>query len=879
MRSAPKGSSPASRSSGGEILQGMRHGLRQRRGPLRRSTGPVGGIRRRRLQADDQRHRSTTGQPRRIRSGVAVDSLERRRLLLGRRGTAAFELYDEDGRLLGSGWGRKGTYPGDRRDSTGHGGRPGDPRRLGREQAAYCRRSPASRSSSGQPAHDPDTTAIDRRIPRSDRRTRSSCGDLNADGVETTDCHFEYGSLGITEGSDRPHSNNYASVPCQQGNNFTGSEDHVVSAESRPKKAFATTTSSRRKTPTTRSRRATSRTSSRRANRSSRIPRRRPDQHRRRPDPDRTRPERRQRQLPLRMGREGEPLDHSTPETGTVGFNTNTKSSGKLLPARRLPQAELTGLTPDTTYEYRAVITNEAGTVASPIGEFTTYPPDAGTDPCANAHVRQQTGTALLLDCRAYELVSAANAGGYDVESDLSRREGSSSSPRRGRGPPSLLAALRVGPGHRGQPDQLRPRPLPRGPRATNGWSTEYVGLPADGMDDAEPSDRPCSEPTRPRRVSPSVAKTSAIRALPTARPTSRCASPAAPSKRAWRAPSTRPATRRRGRQAPLGRRLASRLRLGRPVREHRDPAGSIYDRDLKPERPRSSRLFRRARRSRRRSRRARHLRRRLADRRRQEDRHRRSQNGYWQPYMHIGTFRELGRRAGHHDRRALCGMSADGSKVFFSTKDKSARRHRRQCRHLRGGRRPTSPAPICAALDRDGARQQRCLHPSRRMELGRGRPGLQRRRLRRGRGRAANDATFYFLSPELLDGPRTGKRQPNLYLVEPGGQPAIRRHDRLERRQAPAAAAQTPVLERGRRRPMSGPEAITVDQSRRRPLRRRDAAAEASPASTRPVRPHKFTAGAGRTTRTRSPASGPAAARSEVAVDGSGGPSAATST
>ena len=49
---------------------------------------------------------------------------------------------------------------------------------------------------------------------------------------------------------------------------------------------------------------------------------------------------------------------------------------------------------------------------------FTTFSPPF-TDPCPNAHVRQQTGAALLLDCRAYELVSAANTGGYDVESDL----------------------------------------------------------------------------------------------------------------------------------------------------------------------------------------------------------------------------------------------------------------------------------------------------------------------------------------------------------------------------------------------------------------------------------------------------------------------------
>ena len=50
---------------------------------------------------------------------------------------------------------------------------------------------------------------------------------------------------------------------------------------------------------------------------------------------------------------------------------------------------------------------------------FTTYPSSSTSEACPNAHVRQQTGAALLPDCRAYELVSAANSGGYDVESNL----------------------------------------------------------------------------------------------------------------------------------------------------------------------------------------------------------------------------------------------------------------------------------------------------------------------------------------------------------------------------------------------------------------------------------------------------------------------------
>ena len=49
-----------------------------------------------------------------------------------------------------------------------------------------------------------------------------------------------------------------------------------------------------------------------------------------------------------------------------------------------------------------------------------TYPlPAGGEDACPNALARKQTGAAALLDCRAYELVSASQTNGYNVESDL----------------------------------------------------------------------------------------------------------------------------------------------------------------------------------------------------------------------------------------------------------------------------------------------------------------------------------------------------------------------------------------------------------------------------------------------------------------------------
>ena len=81
---------------------------------------------------------------------------------------------------------------------------------------------------------------------------------------------------------------------------------------------------------------------------------------------------------------------------------------------------KVTGLQPGTKYSYRIVATNQSGTTDGTEHFFRTFPlTQLLEDRCPNAHVRQQTSAALLLDCRAYELVSAANTGGYDVESSL----------------------------------------------------------------------------------------------------------------------------------------------------------------------------------------------------------------------------------------------------------------------------------------------------------------------------------------------------------------------------------------------------------------------------------------------------------------------------
>jgi hypothetical protein len=68
-------------------------------------------------------------------------------------------------------------------------------------------------------------------------------------------------------------------------------------------------------------------------------------------------------------------------------------------------KVEVTGLQPGVTYHFRLTAENRWEAATSEDQSFEFFPPA-----CPNAAVRQQTGSAYLPDCRAYELVSPANA-------------------------------------------------------------------------------------------------------------------------------------------------------------------------------------------------------------------------------------------------------------------------------------------------------------------------------------------------------------------------------------------------------------------------------------------------------------------------------------
>ncbi len=146
----------------------------------------------------------------------------------------------------------------------------------------------------------------------------------------------------------------------------------------------------------------------------------------------------------------------------------------------------LAGLAPGTEHKVRVVARNDAGTVPGPVQKFITFPLPEGIDECGNAQVRQQTGSSLLFDCRSYELVSARNAGGYDVESDVV--PGQEPLPAQPLADDRALYSLHFGlvPGIEGSPTNFGRDPYvaTRGP---SGWSTKYVGLPSDGMASSDP--------------------------------------------------------------------------------------------------------------------------------------------------------------------------------------------------------------------------------------------------------------------------------------------------------------------------------------------------------------------------------------------------------
>jgi sugar lactone lactonase YvrE len=506
----------------------------------------------------------------------------------------------------------------------------------------------------------------------------------------------------------------------------------------------------------------------------------------------------------------GPGFEHSTP----------TLEMPKLTTGEHIEQL-ITGLTPGTEYHFRLSITNEAGTTISAPQNFLTYAPDPGIDSCPNALARQQSGSSRLLDCRAYELVSAVNAGGYDVESDLIPGQQPLV------GPPGakdrVLYSVHSGtlPGATGSPTNYGRDPYVATRFEDGEWNSEYVGLPADGMSQKGPFGSPLlgtdgslsqfafggqnicdpcfadgSTNVPLRRADGSLVKGMAGSSNPAANPSGLVAKPFSDD----------------GTHFVFG--SLPKFEDGG------DAAGSIYDRNLITNTTQvvsttpagtaiaggdvgeldisedGQRIV-------------------IGQRISTDARG----NDYWHLYMHLGTSpNSVDLTEGATGGAIFAGMNGAGTRVFMTTKDK-----------LLGADTDVSADIYEAEVGGGGAVDLRlvttkggvpsnddsCAPPglpdSWNVASGPGK--CDALAFAGGAGVARGDGTLYFASPEQLEGVEGALNQGNLYFVEPDGDPQFAAVlDTSEGKPGPQPPGH-PIEDEEFGGTFSGPEGLTVDQ------------------------------------------------------------------
>jgi hypothetical protein len=153
----------------------------------------------------------------------------------------------------------------------------------------------------------------------------------------------------------------------------------------------------------------------------------------------------------------------------TIGYGTTVPVPDGEIPSSTSAQkftAHITGLN-GGTYHFKVTVENELGQTSTGDQTFTFFPPS-----CPNEHLRQQTGSSFLPDCRAYELVSPSNSGNAYLQAHGPYSSVATSPPRFG-----FTGIFGVIPG--AGPAQAEGEDLYVSTRGQNGWATRYVGIPS----------------------------------------------------------------------------------------------------------------------------------------------------------------------------------------------------------------------------------------------------------------------------------------------------------------------------------------------------------------------------------------------------------------
>jgi hypothetical protein len=247
--------------------------------------------------------------------------------------------------------------------------------------------------------------------------------------------------------------------------------------------------------------------------------------------------------------------------------------------------------------------------------------------------------------------------------------------------------------------------------------------------------------------------------------------------------------------------------------------------------------------------------------------------NTLYDLYTHVGTSANSIQVADTASGVIYDGMTGDGSKVFFTTTDALSGDSDTSADLYRADVGSTSPAPVTRiSTGSGGTGNTDSCEPVVDWNVPSGGPDCSVVGIAGGGGVARGNGTVYFISPELLDGPGNGTaNQPNLYLVEPGGAPHYVGAIDSSIGKPPPQPPAHPVISTNFVTGLSAPEGLAVDQETGAIYVAETGSGGRIGRFDSSGSPLKFPEGPGAGTN-HIPNSGMYGTESEIAVDSSGG-------